>query len=132
MEMDQEEAVRRLDTFRVLLDKLVHSVGRTVADVVGNEPRGFDVEGVYCISLPDDRKIVYIGQTRSKKVIGRVRDHRSNNGTSDLRCMLKNGTGDYPQAVDEYVVRCIEVADPKQRAFFEHFAMAVVQPPFNA
>jgi len=99
-------------------------------DLLQEKPLRFNIEGVYAISTPGDNEIVYVGKTLTKSVIGRIADHRNIDTMSDLKGMLKLLTN-YPQEVDSYLVRCIEVTDARQRTLFEHFAISVLQPAFN-
>ncbi len=126
----QEETDSRITSLRECITLLTSSKPFRLADVIDGQPREFNVEGIYCISTPADDEIVYVGKTRSKSVIGRMKDHRSINTNSDLKGMLKLFP-EYPQSIDDYLIRCIEVTDSWQRAFTEHFAIGVLQPPFN-
>ncbi len=103
---------------------------RCIRDVLDNKPSAFDVEGVYVISTPDDSQFVYVGKTRTKTIVERIRDHRSIDTQSDLKGMLKRHP-EYPQEIDRYFVRCAEERDARLRTFLEHFVIGVLQPPFN-
>ena len=125
----EEEHKNRLSDFTERVSKLLGTTPTNVREVIDNNPNEFDVEGVYAISTPDD-DLVYVGKTRTKTISGRIKDHRYMGERSDLRGMLKV-FNDYPQEIDKYLVRCIEVADPRERTFFEYFTIGVLSPPFN-
>lgn len=127
---EEEEYSALISRLRSQLRDLLSSVALTVHDVRFEEPPQFNVEGVYVISTPDDGEIIYTGKTRTKTVIERIADHRSIDTKSDLKGMLKMFL-DYPQEIDEYLVRCVEISDSRDRTFFEHFSISVLQPPFN-
>jgi hypothetical protein len=65
-----------------------------------------------------------------KTVIGRLENHLTKNQTSDLKVMLKMHPK-YPQDADRYLVRCMEVIDARERAFFESFLIGILRPVFN-
>jgi hypothetical protein len=128
--MNMEDYSNRVAEFQSKLAKMISSEASTIKDIIGGKPSRFNVEGVYVISDPDDREIVYVGKTVKKSIIGRLIDHRSTDTKSDLRGMLKLFLN-YPREIDYYLVRCIEVIDQRERTFFEHFSISVIQPPFN-
>ena len=119
----------RINEFSNLVSELLSMNPLTIRDVIKG-PSRFSVEGVYSISTPDDSEIVYVGKTRTKTIVGRIRDHRSIDTKSDLKGMLKLFSS-YPQEIDDYLVRCVEIVDAKKRTFFEHFSISTLQPPFN-
>jgi len=124
----------RISDLNAMLFELLKKEPIAVQDIVylfGRNISQFYVEGVYMISTPDDNEIVYVGKTRTKSVAGRVKDHRSINTNSDLKGMLSKLFKDYPQDIDNYLVRCIEIRDPRERTFFEHFLISILQPHFN-
>ena len=82
------------------------------------------------ISTPKDNEFVYVGKTQTKTIIGRIADHKSIDTKSDLKGMLKISPN-YPQEIDRYLVRCTGISDTKERTFFEHFAISILQPMFN-
>ncbi len=130
--MKLEEYSNRISEFRNQLFELLSTDALTIHDVLMKRPSRFNVEGVYLISTPDDNEIVYVGKTRTKSVIGRLSDHRTKDTKSDLKRMLKLKLfSDYPQEVNNYLVRCVEVVDSRKRTFFEHFSISILQPPFN-
>ncbi len=114
-----------------ILCKLLGKEPLSVQDInSGRNISQFNVEGVYVISTPDDSEFVYVGRTQRKTVAGRIKDHHCLNTNSDLKGMLsilKN----YPQDIDNYLVRCIEIRDPRERTLFEHFLISILQPRFN-
>ena len=120
----------RISEFREKLLQLLSVDARTIRNVLDKKPLQFNVEGVYIISTPDDRKIVYAGKTSTKSIIARLRDHRNIDTTSDLKGMLKV-FADYPQEIDDYLVRCVEIMHSRERTFFEYFVISILQPPFN-
>ena len=120
----------RIAALRGRLSTLLSSEPARIRDVLDGEPAAFDVEGVYAISTPDDSRFVYAGKTRTKTVLGRIRDHRSVDTQSDLRGMLQRYR-DYPQEIDSYLVRCQQERDARQRTFLEYFVIGVLQPSFN-
>lgn len=126
----EEEYSARISVFRNQLFELLSTDAFTIHDILRMKPSRFTVEGVYIISTPDDSEIVYVGRTRTKSVIGRLIDHRNIDTKSDLKGMLMLFS-DYPQEIDDYLVRCLDVADARKRTFLEHFLISVLQPPFN-
>lgn len=98
-----EEYSTRISEFHDRLLDLLSGVPFTICDVLGKRPSRFNVEGVYIISTPDDREIVYAGKTCTKLVLERIGDHRNIDTTSDLKGMLKL-FADYPQEIDDYLV----------------------------
>lgn len=112
------------------LARLLISSTHTIQDVAFSLHTKFDIGGVYVISTPNDKEIVYAGRTKTKSVVGRIRDHRSINTSSDLKGMVRINPS-YPQGIDSYRVRCIEIIDPRERLFFEHFVIGVLKPTFN-
>ncbi len=130
--MELEEHSVRISEFRSQLSKLLSTGTLTIHNILMKKPSRFNVKGVYLISTPDDNEIVYVGKTRTKSVIGRLSDHRTKDTKSDLKRMLKLKLfSDYPQEVNNYLVRCVEVVDSRKRTFFEHFSISILQPPFN-
>ena len=128
--MEVKEFPTRISQFHNQLCELLSRDALSIHDIIREKPSQFDVEGVYVISTPDDEKIVYVGKTRTKSVIGRLSDHRIMDTNSDLKGMLKLFP-DYPQETDQYLARCIKVTDPRKRTYFEHFLISILQPPFN-
>ena len=128
--MKTQDASSSIKEHRERLTRLLNSISQTVRDVAFDLPTEFDVEGVYIISTPDDKEMVYTGRTKTKSVTGRVQDHRRINTGSDLKGMLKTHKS-YPQETDDYKVRCIEIIDPRERTFFEYFVIGVLKPAFN-
>ncbi len=128
--MEFKKYSSRDSEFRILLFEVLSTEALTIRDVLIKSPSRFNAEGIYIISTPDDSEIVYVGKTRTKSIFGRIKDHRSINTRSDLKGMLKMFS-DYPQEIDDYLVRCVEVADARRRTFFEHFTISILQPPFN-
>ncbi len=128
--MEAKEYCGRVSEFRSQLFELLSTDPLAIHDVLTNRPSRFNLEGVYAISVPHDSEIVYVGKTRTKSVIERLRDHRSIDTKSDLKGMLKLFSS-YPQEIDNYLVRCAEVTDARKRTMFEHFLISILQPPFN-
>ncbi len=127
----EEEYTNRISEFRNQLFKLLSTPALTIRDILKEKPPRFNVEGVYIISTPNDREHVYVGKTKTNTVVGRVADHRHKDTKSDLKGMLLKLFSDYPQKIDDYLVRCVEVADARKRTFFEQFSISVLQPHFN-
>lgn len=128
--MKREEYSDRISILQRSLFELISSRAFTIQDILREKPPRFNVKGAYAISTPDDNGIVYVGKTLTKSVIGRVADHRNINTKSDLKGMLKFSPT-YSQNIGDYLVRCIEIPDGRQRSLFEHFAISVLQPTFN-
>ena len=128
--MKLQDSSSNIESHKEKLTRLLYSSVRTIQDVAFSLPAEFDVEGVYVISTPNDKEIVYAGRTKTKLVIGRIKDHRSTNTNSDLRGMVRINPS-YPQGIDTYRVRCTEIIDYKERLFFEHFVIGVLKPAFN-
>lgn len=127
--MELEEYSARIGEFGRQLQELLSSNALTIHDLIKG-PSRFNIEGVYIISTPDDSEMVYAGKTRTKSIIDRFRDHRGIDTSSDLKGMLRLNPN-YPQQIDEYLVRCVEVADARRRTFLEHFLISILQSPFN-
>ncbi len=120
----------RITVLRDRLSTLLSAEPSRIREILNNKPAAFDVPGAYAIATPDDSRFVYAGKTRTKTVLGRIRDHRSIDTQSDLRGMLKCHLP-YPQEIDSYLVRSLEEKDARLRTFLEHFVIGVLQPPFN-
>ena len=101
-----------------------------LSEILATKPSRFEVEGVYAISTPSDKEVVYMGKTIRKHVVGRLYDHKHKDANSDLNVIVKRFPT-YPQRIDNYLVRCLKIADPRARGFFENFAIGVLQPTFN-
>ena len=125
-----EEVLRDgMDRKQELLLSLRKAEPITIADLLANR-RHHDVPGVYAISTPADDEIVYVGRTKIKSIAGRIADHRTGNGTSDLREKLRHNAH-MPQALEQYFVRYVRVTEPRPRLFFEHFAIGCLAPRLN-
>jgi len=128
--MEPEELSSRISDLQEQLLGLLSTEPASISDVFFNEPPRFNVEGVYMISTPDDRKVVWVGRTITKSIIGRIADHRSGATTSDLKRRVR-GSPEYPQNIDEYLVRCVAIPNPRERILFEHFSIGALQPALN-
>ena len=128
--MKLEDYAYRVAQFQRKLFVLITSKPSTITQVLQEKPSRYEVEGVYVISTPDDKRIVYVGKTLTKTIIGRIADHRNIDTKSDLKGMLKIFP-DYPRQIDKYQVRCTEISDACERMLFEHFAISILGPPFN-
>jgi hypothetical protein len=128
--MELEEHSAQVSKFSTQLLELLSTDAYTVHDIMMKKPTRFNVEGVYIITTPDDNKIVYVGKTRTKSVLDRIRDHLNIDTNSDLKGMLKLFPA-YPQEIYEYLIRCIDIPDARERTFFEYFLISILQPPFN-
>ena len=121
---------RRISELKEYLSSILKSDAIPIYEIIKNKPHQFDVRGIYTITTPDDNTIVWVGQTRTKTVAGRIRDHCKLNQSSDLNVMLRNYPS-YPQDYDAYLVRCFEEVDERERSQLEHFLIGVLQPVFN-
>ena len=128
--MESQDLLTRIEAYQERLSRLLCSGYLTIRTIAFDRPARFDIEGVYIISTPDDKKIVYAGRTKTKTVTGRIRDHRSIDTQSDLKGMLRSNQS-YPQEIDDYSVRCMEMEDSRERIFFEHFIISILKPVFN-
>ena len=97
---------------------------------ISNKPSQFDIQGVYIITTPDDKEIVWVGETTTPKVIERIKYHCTLKQSSDLNVVLKKHP-DYPQDYNLYLVRCFGETDVRRRGQLEHFLIGVLQPVFN-
>jgi hypothetical protein len=113
-----------------MVEKILSAPQYLILDVA-TEPSLHNASGVYLIIPPDGSRVVYVGKTRSKSIAGRMKDHLSIDTNSDLKGMLKNVFTNYPQEKENYLVQYIAIPDDKERTLFEHFAIAVLNPPFN-
>ena len=121
----------RIDSLTSSLQSLLSAPVFTISDVLAHKPPGAFVPGVYLISLPDNpEETVYAGLTRTGTVFSRLRDHCNTRETSDLSGMLPNDPT-HDQKVRSYPARWLQVDDGIERSRLEHFAIAVLNPPFN-
>lgn len=123
------ETAERVTRYRQRLDELLSAPLRSVSELLQTRQE-HDRQGVYTIARPDTDEIVYVGRTKTKGIAGRVSDHRSIDTTSDLRGMLRQNP-QLPQQTDAYRVRYVVVQDPRDRLFFEYFAIACLAPTLN-
>ena len=128
--MKLETYIENISNQKDLLIKLLSRRSLSIAHIRREKPSSFNVKGVYIISKPDDQDIVYAGKTNTKTIIGRISDHMTANTKSDLKIMLNDFRG-YPKDAEDYMVRCVEINDMRERAFFEHFVIGALRPMFN-
>ncbi len=102
-----------------------------VKDMLAQAPELANVPGVYLLShCVDASTHVYIGRTKTKSVLGRLKDHCRMRTGSDLAGMLPRHAT-FPQETSGYYLRWVAVPDATERAQLELFAIAVLRPPFN-
>ena len=101
-----------------------------IGEILKNKPQQFDVQGVYIITTPDDKKIVWVGETLTLTVNERIKHHCTLKQSSDLNMVLKRHA-EYPQDYNGYLVRCLKETDVMKRGQLEHFLIGVLQPTFN-
>jgi hypothetical protein len=85
---------------------------------------------VYAITSNDNDEILYVGKNKKKTIFDRAWQHVNAGDTSDLKSMVTL----YPtksQDVSGYQIRWIEIVDPRERYFFEMFAIGVLRPKMN-
>jgi len=120
----------RIKEFEKLLTKLLEKDSLSIKEIVSKSPNSFNFKGVYLISTPTDSEIVWAGMT-DKTIYNRIFDHqRLGHRPSNLKAILKNNSN-YPQDIENYLVRCIEIAKNRRRSLFEHFAISILEPTFN-
>lgn len=121
----------RVQELTALLEALLSAPAIRVGDLLTSSPAAADVPGVYLISQsPEISTQVYIGRTKTKSVLGRLRDHCRMKTGSDLAGMLSRHTT-FPQETSGYYLRWVSILDGVERAQLELFAIAVLRPPFN-
>ena len=128
--MVEKNYTRRISELYEHLSTILGKDATPIGVILKNKPKQFDVRGVYIITTPDDREIVWVGKTTTKTVIGRLQAHRTINTSSDLNVILKKYP-DYPQDCNIYLVRCLEETDARERGQLEHFLIGILQPVFN-
>jgi ribosomal protein S3 len=126
----KKDYTRRISELHKHLSTILEKDAIPIGEVLKNKPHQFDVQGVYVITTPDDKTIIWVGETRTKKVIGRIQNHCKLNQSSDLNVILKKDLN-YPQDYNTYLVRCLEETDDRKRGQLEHFLLGVLQPIFN-
>jgi hypothetical protein len=124
-----EDYSDRISELGSRLHELLSRNAVTIREIRQKKPPEFNVEGVYVISAPSGEPI-WVGRTKVNMVIGRLQNHLTKNQTSDLRVVLKRHP-EYPQDADRYLVRCMEIVDARERAFFESFLIGILRPVFN-
>lgn len=120
----------QLREFTADLERLVSQPGSVLGHVLEGWPPEARVPAVYLISTPDDTRVVYAGMTVRQIVADRFHDHCHLRGGSNLRGILPSHP-DCPQDPFAYRARWIAIDDPRERRFFESFAIGVLRPPFN-
>ena len=124
------EYTKRISELQERLSEILKRDAIPIGVVLKDKPEQFKVQGVYVITTPDDSEIVWVGETRTKKVCERIEAHCNLNQNSDLNVVLKKNLN-YPQDYNTYMVRCLEEIDFKKRGQLEHFLIGVLQPVFN-
>lgn len=121
----------RVEELTVLLEMLLSAPAHPVGDLLRDAPEPANVPGVYLISQSADASThVYVGRTKTKSVLGRLKDHCRMKTGSDLAGMLSRHTT-FPQETNRYYLRWVAVPDTIERARLELFAIAALRPPFN-
>jgi len=115
--------------FMEKLNKLLNSELIKLKDLLQNKDT-FNFPAVYIFSKPNSKEVVYVGRTKTLYLWERIKDHKTINTKSDLNIMIK-GKENYPQIVDEYMIRCLKIEDGRERMFFENFVIAILQPELN-
>jgi len=100
----------RISAFTKMMFEILDSEPINIRVLVSEKPSRFNVAGVYLINSPADDNIVYVGRTKTNTITKRIQDHRSINTDSDLKGKLKMYS-DYPQKINEYLIRCLAVSD---------------------
>lgn len=129
--MINKDYTKRISELRKKLSKILAKDAIAINDVLENKPAQFDVEGVYIITTPDDKTIVWVGETTTLKVYNRIKHHCTLKAKSDLNVVLKKYPK-YPQDYFTYLVRCLKEKDTRERDQLEHFLIGVLQPVFNS
>ena len=127
MERDYSKRISELQEY---LSAILKKDAVPIAEILKNNPQQFNVEGVYFITTPDDKEIVWVGETTTQKIYARIKHHCTLKQSSDLNVVLKEHP-DYPQDYKTYLVRCLEETDSRKRGQLEHFLIGVLQPVFN-
>jgi hypothetical protein len=127
--MDRQHVTKRVESYVAQLFDLLSTPAVSVAEVLSHRT-SHDLPGVYAISDPADRSILYVGRTKTKSIAGRIADHKHIDTNSDLRGMLRRRP-ELPQDIDSYRVRYVVLDDDRERVFFEHFAIGAVAPDLN-
>ena len=90
-------------------------------------PESLAIRGVY--ALYEGETLMYVGMSgRGQQLItGRLRQHKEwSRRSSELAKRV-----DDPQRIRTWGVRAIEIEDDRERSQFEHYAIALLWPPFN-
>lgn len=86
-------------------------------------------QGIYAVSDPDDKQIVYIGKTnngtKEKGLVDRICGHAANH--SQLQIAL----GVDRKTFKQYQIRAIKVDDPIHRGLTEFYGIAIFHPKAN-
>ena len=128
--MNENEISYSISKQSNLLMELLNAPTYAITEVAKNNIKEASVSGVYLISLSGSNEILYIGKNESQTVYGRAWQHVYTGATSDLKAMIKL-YDDLPQELTEYQIRWIQIDDPRERHFFEAFAMGVLCTRMN-
>jgi hypothetical protein len=121
----------RIQELSSLLERLLSAPAVPVNELLRQRLEAADLPGVYLISQTEAADSpVYAGRTKTKSVLGRLRDHCVQKTGSDLAGMLSRHPT-YPQDPRSYYLRWVAVPDDIARAQLELFAISVLRPPFN-
>jgi hypothetical protein len=127
MKIDNLDHIRFLQNYS---EKLINSDPFKISNFITGEL--YDrhcFQGVYAISDPDDKTVVYIGKTDDGIVenglADRIHGHSSSNST------LQKALGVNAVSFRDFLVRSICVDDPVQRGYIEYYAIAIYRPKAN-
>ncbi len=127
--MKMEKYKRRILGYLKKLKELLKSDCYKFDYILKNKEK-FDFEGVYIISKPENLIPIYAGKTDTKKISGRVYDHKTLSEGSDLKGMVKNKPN-FSQNIEEYNIRFMEIKNDRKRMLFENFIISALNPELN-
>jgi hypothetical protein len=111
-------------------DRLMATDAIPIRPVVTSDYSRYSFPAIYAISPPDDSRIVYVGisTVAAEGVAQRILDHCSGGTCSAVRRTLGISRADF----QSYLIRILEIPDPRFRNRLEHFVIALLDPPANA
>lgn len=109
------------------LRQLQHAEATPLSWKPRQPPTSLKIRGVY--ALYEEGKLMYIGMSGrgEQLIIGRLRQHKEwSMRSSELAKRVKD-----PGRIRTWSARAIEIRDHEERQRFEHYAIAILWPPFN-
>jgi hypothetical protein len=107
-------------SYKVYLKQILEQQPVLLGKIKNSEK--FLFPGVYIATFHES--VQWVGRTQTKTVNGRLEDHRTGHGTSDLNKIVG-------KECLEYGIRAIEIEDHRERIFVEHLFLAMLKPALN-